>query len=73
MSFFDPTPPANDDGLPGISASEEVWEALIETLRDALNTFHDVHPDVTWGDVIHATKYLAEELTRDYYEDMVDA
>jgi hypothetical protein len=61
------------DAHPGISASEEEWSALLDTLREALNTFRDTHPDVTYGDEIHAAKYLAKELTLDWAENTADA
>jgi hypothetical protein len=61
------------DAHPGISASEEDWFDLIDALRETLDTFAESHPDFTYGDGIHATKYLADALIREWAENTADA
>lgn len=77
-SFFHLTPPrplTPDDALPGIHADEDTFVALIDALRSALDAFQDAHPDqlITWGDCLHATLCLKDELIEGYLEDTADA
>lgn len=73
MSFFDLTPPRPRHDHPGISADEATWDELCEALREALNACQERHPGLTWGDVIHAAKFLAHDLIQSYHDDSADA
>lgn len=74
-SFFRLTAPTvtPDDALPAIMASEEDFYALIDCLHAAINTFHTTHPDLTYGDAIHAAKCLVHDLITGYAENTCDA
>ena len=73
-SFFHLTQPflAPDDALPGISASEEDFQAFVDTLRDAINTFSELHT-VTYGDCIQATRYVLRQLMANWAAECGDA
>lgn len=72
-SFFPVTASHAEEDHPGISADQETWDAVCEALRDTLNDCHDTYPDLTWGDIIHAAKYLAHDLIQSYHDDTAEA
>jgi hypothetical protein len=75
-SFFQLTaPPAlsTEDALPGISASEEDFLALIEAVHETIDAFQEEHPDLTYGDAIHAILCVKHNLIDDFISDTADA
>ena len=77
FAFFNLTarPLTPDDALPGISAEDDVFLALIAALEDALTAFQEAHPDlvITYGDVIQASKCLTDTLISNWAAESADA
>jgi hypothetical protein len=75
-SFFQltaPSPLSADAALPGISASEEDFFALIEALHATIDTFNETHEGLTWGDAIHAVLCVKRDLIDGFTSDTADA
>jgi hypothetical protein len=75
-SFFHLTAPAAlsaDEALPGISASEEDFLALIEAVHATIDTFNETHEGLTWGDAIHAVLCVKRDLIDGFTSDTADA
>jgi hypothetical protein len=73
QSFFALTPPRDvfpTDALPGISADEPTFLALIEAIHDTIDRFQAARPELTltYGDTIHATRCVLQDLISAYAE-----